>query len=486
MTLPVSGAISLGNINIELGVGSGVIRSLGDSNVRTLAGISSGAISLGNFYGKSFYNGIGFVIYSSTPLSFYSTNTNYLTVRDHSVSYGAMCVDISTKQFLPKRIISTNALAFISGLPSLITASSNEFSSTSFITGASSNIPFPNNLISGATPYRVVEVLPNGDLLRYVITSLTVNIYKGANNYNAQTRLVISRTGVYNWQKVVNCQYGMTMDGLFYLLGTPVMVCGQNSEYAQIKVALDSANPLAYNTEDFLIDLLTGNIISPNYLNWVYPIRALDSTTATTLTTAKEATQLITKEWIKFNISDGIATKSTYFSRNSSYGDSGNLSIGQQGKYNIISSAHQTTIYPLGNGFDLYIVNNITDTLVRQIRVLPTLSSVYITFGFSVTNKGTFLSLNINNSVNQVITSILLYNPSTDLSVSLPAAGTYTYNGYSFTITNLTDGQLLPGTLTNVPTTSTWYTYTDDTTPLTGTFVDTSTSLSTPSGVTIQ
>lgn len=53
MTLQSSGAISIANINTELGVASTTTRSLNDSAARTLAGVASGAISMSNFYGKS-------------------------------------------------------------------------------------------------------------------------------------------------------------------------------------------------------------------------------------------------------------------------------------------------------------------------------------------------------------------------------------------------------------------------------------------------
>lgn len=53
MTLPTSGAISLNNVNTELGISSGVVISLGATNVRGLAGVPSGPISMSNLYGKS-------------------------------------------------------------------------------------------------------------------------------------------------------------------------------------------------------------------------------------------------------------------------------------------------------------------------------------------------------------------------------------------------------------------------------------------------
>lgn len=53
MTLPVSGAISFNNINVELGVSGATQASLGQASYRSLAGVASGAISMSNFYGKS-------------------------------------------------------------------------------------------------------------------------------------------------------------------------------------------------------------------------------------------------------------------------------------------------------------------------------------------------------------------------------------------------------------------------------------------------
>ena len=55
MTLPSSGAtISLSNVSVELGRSSIATTSLGETAVRTLAGIASGTISLNSLYGKSF------------------------------------------------------------------------------------------------------------------------------------------------------------------------------------------------------------------------------------------------------------------------------------------------------------------------------------------------------------------------------------------------------------------------------------------------
>jgi len=57
MALPSTGPISLANVRSELGL-SGAI-SLGQSNVRTLAGLGSGPISLSSLHGKSTAIGLG-------------------------------------------------------------------------------------------------------------------------------------------------------------------------------------------------------------------------------------------------------------------------------------------------------------------------------------------------------------------------------------------------------------------------------------------
>jgi len=76
MTLAASGTMSIGgtttdrSINLELGRAQNATSSMGESALRTLAGVSSGAISISNFYGKS---------NTATP-AFNTADTFYLSV----------------------------------------------------------------------------------------------------------------------------------------------------------------------------------------------------------------------------------------------------------------------------------------------------------------------------------------------------------------------------------------------------------------------
>ena len=62
MTLATSGTMSIGgttanrSINLELGRSATATSSLGETDLRSLAGVSSGAISMDDFYGASLYD----------------------------------------------------------------------------------------------------------------------------------------------------------------------------------------------------------------------------------------------------------------------------------------------------------------------------------------------------------------------------------------------------------------------------------------------
>ena len=77
MALPSSGAISLGQVNTELGLSATASINMGSTVVRTLFGIASGAISMSNGYGKS-------NVFSLTL----STNQQQINLRTLAVAAG--------------------------------------------------------------------------------------------------------------------------------------------------------------------------------------------------------------------------------------------------------------------------------------------------------------------------------------------------------------------------------------------------------------
>ena len=77
MTLPVSGAISLGDVNVELQRSATATISMNDAELRTLFAVSSGAISLATGYGRA----------NKFPISITSNQTNF-NLRDYLVANG--------------------------------------------------------------------------------------------------------------------------------------------------------------------------------------------------------------------------------------------------------------------------------------------------------------------------------------------------------------------------------------------------------------
>lgn len=95
MTLPASGSISLSQVNVELGLSSTASINMNASNVRTLFGKASGAISMSDGYGKSNRAAVSYTIGSNTAnasinvasLSGYSAGTSDITITVNSGVY---------------------------------------------------------------------------------------------------------------------------------------------------------------------------------------------------------------------------------------------------------------------------------------------------------------------------------------------------------------------------------------------------------------
>ena len=74
MALPTSGSMTMGNINVELGIARATQRSLGQSTTRSLYGVPSGAIRLAaDGYGKSAVT----VLVTTTGLNMYGSFSKY-------------------------------------------------------------------------------------------------------------------------------------------------------------------------------------------------------------------------------------------------------------------------------------------------------------------------------------------------------------------------------------------------------------------------
>jgi hypothetical protein len=111
MTLPASGAISLGQVNTELGRGATATLGLGDSAVRSLFGVGSGAIGMYSGYGKAN------TVYVSLTISASTRNYNIFANRGAGYSAGrtALTLTISGGVVVGSNSISSYSLDTGSG-----------------------------------------------------------------------------------------------------------------------------------------------------------------------------------------------------------------------------------------------------------------------------------------------------------------------------------------------------------------------------------
>jgi len=98
MALPASGAISIGDVSVELGRAATATTNLNESAVRALFGLASGAIDMNTGHGKSNRTVRNIVVSSNSPgfnlSSFYATNITSGGVASSGPAYTAGTTDI--------------------------------------------------------------------------------------------------------------------------------------------------------------------------------------------------------------------------------------------------------------------------------------------------------------------------------------------------------------------------------------------------------
>lgn len=96
MTLPASGAISISQVSTELGRASNATTSLGESAVRTLFGVASGAISMSQGYGKSNRAAVSYVFSASTA----NATLNLSTISGYSAGKSDITITVNSGVYL--------------------------------------------------------------------------------------------------------------------------------------------------------------------------------------------------------------------------------------------------------------------------------------------------------------------------------------------------------------------------------------------------
>ena len=115
MTLPVSGAISLNQVNVELGIAGTTTISLNQSNLRTLFGVGSGAITMSNGYGKA--NAFGFAVASNVT----NANLRTLAVNAGWTGTSALTCTLNSGIYFISSAVGTAGLTINGSFPNGVT-----------------------------------------------------------------------------------------------------------------------------------------------------------------------------------------------------------------------------------------------------------------------------------------------------------------------------------------------------------------------------
>lgn len=138
MTLPVSGAISLSDVNVELNKSSTALISMNDSDARYLAGVPSGQISMSNFYGKTYAASVSYqgtftsnsslssYTYTSAPIGTASSTRTVIVGVVYRSGSGVTSASVTVGSTAATQIASTNPTTgvylFTANVPSGTTA----------------------------------------------------------------------------------------------------------------------------------------------------------------------------------------------------------------------------------------------------------------------------------------------------------------------------------------------------------------------------